>query len=611
MLEMYNFNKTTIALACFALSASGLAQQNQLDGLDNDVEEIIITAKGNQSVSNVISVAHVFTEQDIIAAQVKSVPALLERIGGISVTDSGGRGSATSVFVRGVASSQIIVLIDGVRVGSATLGSAALNSYPVEAIERIEVLKGPFSGIYGADAAGGVIQLFTKKGEDGSKVVSASVGSNSLREASVALGFGNERNSLHISAQREETDGIDRTSIITGGNDDLDGFEETAFSLGGKLSLSDSTVANLNILATDNTVEFDNLFGDGVGNLTDNETFSAALNLTHNFSDNISWSVTGGTNEDEAVTTSSFSSTFTTDRNTLGTELSLIVGDATVITTGVDYYEEDIESSTDFPVTERDNKAGYIQVKTGAGDFSAVASLRADDNSAYGTDTNGSLALAYQFTDSLRATASYGTAFVAPSFNRLYFPFFGNPDLLPEESENAEVSLSGIYGATSWRVSAYQNDIENLFSFDPATFLAANIGEAEFKGVELELNTQVFDWVLGIQADLLDAENTLTNEPIDNLPEHTLSLNANRSYGNLNLSFDVRSETGRVDRGGVDVAGYGLFDVSATYRVSDNFTVLANVDNVFDKDYTVNLATATERFNTEGRQAKLTLRYSF
>lgn len=603
---MKNSLNTAIALACAVSAPTVWAQSPNIN-----IDEIVVTAKGDQTISEILNTTHIFTEQDIATAQVKSIPALLERIAGISVSDSGGRGSATGVFVRGISSSQTIVLIDGVRVGSATLGAAALNSYPIEAISRIEVLKGPFSGIYGADAVGGVIQLFTKKGSNAEKAITVSAGSDGLGETSIALGFGNDQNSLHISAQHEETDGIDRTTILTGGNQDEDAYEETAFSLGGKLTLGDNTTALLNILATDNTVEFDNLFGNGEGNQTENETLSTALNITHTFSDFLSWSTTIGFNEDEANTTSSFPSSFKTNRDSLGTEVTYKASDTTLITTGVDYYEEDITSSNDFPITNRDNKAIFAQLQTGAGGFDLVASVRKDDNSAYGDETNGSIAVGYRFNDSIRATASYGTAFVAPSFNFLYFPFFGNPDILPEESENVELSLLGNHGVTTWRVSAYQTDVENLFSFNPSTFLAANVGEAEFKGIEAEINTVLYDWKIGVQADILDAVNKESGDQLDDRAERSLNINASRTFGSLLMEFDIRSETGRVDRGGTKVAGFGLFDVSALYKINDHVSLSANIDNVFDKDYTVNLATSTDRFNTEGRQAKVTLRYAF
>jgi vitamin B12 transporter len=191
---------------------------------DPDVPEIVVTAKGNRSLAEILPTVHVITLEDIELAQVRDIPELLDSIAGVSVRDSGGRGSVTSVFVRGTSNSQIIVLIDGVRVGSASLGAAALNSYPIDAIARVEVVKGPLSGIYGADAAGGVIQLFTKKGGQGLGVATATIGSNSLTEYGLSFNGGNQRNSFHVSAQAEETDGIDSTSIVNGGNDDGVGF---------------------------------------------------------------------------------------------------------------------------------------------------------------------------------------------------------------------------------------------------------------------------------------------------------------------------------------------------------------------------------------------------
>lgn len=603
---MHKSIKSAVALACIATSVGAHAQTTP-----DIIPEVIVTAKGDQTLLNVLPTSHVFTQEDIAAAQVKDIPALLSRIAGINITDSGGRGSNTGVFIRGISSSQTIVLIDGVRVGSATLGAAALNSYPVEAIERIEVVKGPLSGIYGADAVGGVIQLFTKKGGEGLGAVSSSVGSDSLTEYSLSFNGGNERNSFHVSAQSEDTDGIDRTSITSGGNEDQDGFEETALSLGGRLTLSDSTTANLSVLYTDSTVEFDNLFGDDTGRFTDNKTFSTALNLNSELSDRFTWNTTLGINADEAATTSSFPSEFKTNRDSLGTELVSTLSANTVLTTGVDYYQEDIESSNDFPVTDRDNTGIYAQLQATQGQLGFVGSLRYDDSSAYGTISNGSIALNYDFTDSIRAVASYGTAFVAPSFNFLYFPFFGNPDILPEESESYELSVLGNHDALTWRVSAFKTDIENLFSFDPITFLAANVGEAEIAGVELELSTLLVSWNLSLAVALLSTEDVATGIELDDRAERSIIIGADRTFGDFDLRFDVRGESDRFDRSGTELSSYALFDISAVYRVSDQFTISANIDNLFDKDYTVNLATTTERYNTEGTQAKLSLRYAF
>lgn len=599
---MKNIVRTSISLACAACFSATAAE----------TEELLVTAKNNQAIEDVLQTTHVFNLADIEAAQAKDIPALIDEIAGINFRDSGGRGSATGVFVRGASSSQTIVLIDGVRVGSATLGAAALNSYPVEAIERIEIIKGPFSGIYGADAAGGVIQLFTKKGGDGLGSIKATVGSDGLQEYSAAFNVGNDRNSFHISVNSEDRDGIDRTSILSGGNDDIDGFEETAVSLGGKVTFSDSTNASLNILATDSSVEFDNTFGDDPGLVSDSETLSAAIAINSRFGDSIEWNTTFGLNDDQSITNGAFPSDLTTERNTLGTEVVFGLGEATIVTAGIDYYEEEIVSpTTTFPVTERDNTGAFIQLTNRVGAFGFAASARYDDNSAYGTETNGGLALSYDFSDSLTASINYGTAFSAPSFNRLYFPFFGNPDLLPEEADSFEIKLSGQSDTLSWYVAAYQNDFTNLFGFNPETFTAANVGEAEIKGVEGHIKTEVADWQLALSADLLSAENKTTGIELDDRAERTIALAASRKFDKFDVAFKVKSESGRFDNSGTELSSFTLFDIGANYDLSDTIKLSAKVDNVFDKDYTVNLIGASERYNTEGRQAKVSVRFSF
>ena len=595
--------KTSIAIACLSSAATAFA---------TDKDEIVVTAKNNQTIENVLQTVHIFDLADIEAAQAKDIPSLIDEIAGISFRDSGGRGSATGVFVRGGSSSQTIVLIDGVRVGSATLGAAALNSYPIEAIERIEIIKGPFSGIYGADAAAGVIQLFTKKGGEGLGSVRATVGSNSLQEFGVAFNGGNDRNSYHVAINTEDSDGIDRTSILSGGNDDEDGFEETAVSFGGQVAFSDSVIGKLNVLSTDSDVEFDNTFGTDPGLVSETETFSIAANISAQISDSISWTTTLGTNEDQSVTNGSFPSDLTTERDTLSSDFVFTLSDTTVLTAGVDYYEEDIVSpTTQFPVSNRDNKGVFAQITNRTGALGVAASVRYDDNSAYGTETNGSLAIGFDLSDSITATASYGTAFSAPSFNFLYFPFFGNPDLLPEEAESVEVKLEGINDSFAWAVVAYKSDFTNLFSFNPNTFLAANVGEAEIEGVEASLSTSIADWDFSVNADLLSAKNVQTGLELDDRAEQTIALKASKDFGAFDLLFNLKSESNRFDRSGTELSSYTLFDVAANYDVNDKVRISANVDNLFDKDFTLNLINSTERYNTEGRQAKISVKVSF
>ena len=576
------------------------------------VDEIVVTAKTNQTLADVLPTSHILTQADIFSLNAIDLPDLLDHISGINITPSGGRGSTTGVFVRGTSISQTIILIDGVRVGSATLGQAALNNYPLDAIERIEVIKGPLSGVYGADAVGGVIQIFTKTHLDGIGIATVTIGSDSLFEYGLTLGAGNEKNGFIISAHVQDTDGIDHTSLLTNDNDDIDAYQETSFSLAARAQLSDSTKVKLSILSTDNKVDIDNpFFGSGLGLINESKTLSSALNISTDFNDRISWATTLGLNTDEFSANGDFPSEFTTDRDSLTSELSIKVSNTTRITFGVDYYSEDIETgTTTFPTTDRDNKGVFGLFQSDFGKASLVASLRYDDNSAYGSDTNGSIAANYAFSDDLRVVLSYGTGFVAPSFNFLYFPFFGNPDLLAEESDSLELSILGQNGKLEWRVSAHQTDIQNLFSFDPNTFLAANIGSAELKGVEFEVSTEIAEWQLHANLDLLSAKDAITGVKLDDRAETSLLVSATRELDKFQLSFDLRAEKGRHDLRGTELSSYGLFDIRAIYEVND-FTISAKMENLFDKDYTINLINETERYNTRGRQAKLTLRYQF
>jgi len=173
------------------------------------------------------------------------------------------------------------------------------------------------------------------------------------------------------------------------------------------------------------------------------------------------------------------------------------------------------------------------------------------------------------------------------------------------------VSLDGNGGGFNWRVSAYRTDIENLFSFDPQTFLAENIGEAEIEGLEFGLSKTWADWEFSFNADFLSATDLDSSIELDGRPEQTLRLTASRDWGNYSIRFDIKNESDRFDNAGTRLPSYTLFDAGATYSFSKTIKLSANVDNLFDEDFTLNLIGANERFNTEGRQAKVSLRVSF
>lgn len=571
--------------------------------------EIVITAKGQQTLADVAATSHVITAKEIEKSQAKDVTELLNTISGISVRDSGTRGSASGVFVRGTTSSQIVVLVDGIRSGSPTLGSTEMSHIPVEAIERIEVVKGPLSGLYGADAIGGVIQIFTKKG-GGSNSLALTAGSNGFKKGVVSVGAGNEKNNFRLTASTEETDGIDSTSILTEGNGDDDGFEADNINISGAFSVSEGTNVRVSHLQTENEVEFDNTFGSDDGRFSENAIQNTSVAVNSALSDSLQWNTVVGKQTDESETLA-FSSSIIGERVSFTSQVEKQYGANNVFTFGVDAYDEDIESSNDFPVTDRENKGAFTQLQQNFGAIGVVANVRVDDSSAYGDNTNGSLAINSQLNNQTRFTVSYGTAFRAPTFNDLYFPGFGNTEIQPEESESLEISLRGSTSTAQWRVSAFNTDVTNLIGFDSETFMAANTADASLKGFEFEISTRLGGWLLAANLDLLSAEDDSTGEKLDDRVEQTINLSASKSFGAFSTRIDVLTEDGRHDQSGTEVDGFVKVDLSGSYDISENFALSAKVNNLFDKDYTVNLINETESYNTEGRTFKVTGKYSF
>ena len=578
-----------------------------------NVQEVVVTAtRTPQPLVKTLATTTVITSLDIERQQPKDLGTLLGRVSGLDFRDSGGRGSTSGVFVRGASPKQTLILIDGVRSASATLGSTAISNIPVESIERIEIVKGPSSGLYGADAVGGVIQIFTKKGSESglSGKVSATVGSHSLRERSYSLSGGNDKHQFFALFSREDTEGIDRTDLKHDGNGDTDGFDETSGNISASFTLTDKLNAKVNYLRSDGRVEFDNIFGTDEGRYSDSTVENISSQLQYQALENLKLTFNFGFLSDHLVTPA-FSSDIKTRRRSAGFQADIKVNEDHQLVFGVDYYSDHVRTAADFPETERNNKGYFTQWQGQFGDFSTVLNLRYDDNEAYEDKTTGSAVVGYQINDNLDVALSYGKAFRAPTFNDLYFPFFGNEDVLPEESENIELTLRGSHIGYNWRISAYKTDINDLISFDSTTFLAGNVASATYEGVELELDKSFGFWDFSANLDYMEARDEDTDEYLDDRAVVSANLSLGRQFDNLYLGIDMQGEHGRHDRDGVQLPGFTIWGLSAVYDATQNLKILARVDNLFDENYNLNLASSSVAYETDGLAGKITVEYSF
>lgn len=593
----------------FAVSLTLPAQAQETPTLD----EIIVTATRIPQASDLtLAAGTIIKRADIERTQAKSVQELLAGLPGVAFANNGGAGKATSVFLRGTQAGHVLVLIDGIKVGSATLGTTAFQDIPLDQIERIEIVRGPLSSLYGSEAIGGVIQLFTRKG-GGAMAPSASIGLGryGTRQAAAGLSGGGENSWFNLSASHFQTDGFNACKgSLTAGcftvEPDADGYRNTALNLRGGHRFAPGTELDVHLLRAVGKNEFDG----GFQNEAESLQLVLGASLKHRLSDVWSTRISLGQSRDESdnFKNGAFTGRFDTRRDTLSWQNDLTLAPRRQLSLGLDYQEDAVSSTTAYRVSRRDNTGVFAQYLHGMGAHDAKLSLRHDDNSQFGGNTTGNAAWGVAFGDGLRGTLSYGTAFKAPTFNQLYWPGFGNPNLQPEKSKSLEVGLSGRHAAGRWSLNLFETRITDLIGFDGAT--TPSNANARIRGVEAVAGAQVAGWQTALNLTLQDPENRSNNanhgKQLNRRAKEMLRIDLDRDVGAWNLGATLRAEGRRYDNlaNTVKLGGYGLVDLRADYRVAKAWRLQAKLENLFDKAYETAFL-----YNQPGRGLYLTLRY--
>ena len=568
-----------------------------------NLDDVVITAtRTPQPREALIADVSVIEADEIKRGGQTTLVELLQQQPGVEIDNSGGTGKVSSIFLRGTNSGHVVVLIDGIRIQSATVGTTTFENLPASQIDRIEILRGPASSLYGQDAIGGVIQIFTKKGIEGFKpYASLGFGSYDTKtgEAGVRGKVNDTSYALNLSAS--DIGGFSAVNSRDDNIDDNDAYRNLSVSLNLSQKLAEGHEIGLQFFNSDGTSRYDNFFNfSNFPSKLKLQQQTAALYAKNQWLDFWKSTLRVGFSKDKLKNyDQSFFpgfSRFDTEQTQINwqNDFTLPIGSLTLM---YDRLEDEVKSSDVFTTNSRTNEGYVASYLANIGAHSLHTSLREDHNSQFGSNLTGGIGYGFSFNEQWRASASYGSAFKAPTFNDLYYPFTdfgfgfsyaGNPNLKPEKSDNIEASLKFQDSDSLASVTIYQNKVRDLIASNglPAG-TQINLRKVTIKGLSMSVSQQLGNFELNGSADI--------QSPRDDKTDNLLARRANR-HGNVNLAYtwqdwrwgaEVVASSSRYNDPANDfkLGGYALINFTGQYKVNDDWSILARANNVLDKDY--------------------------
>lgn len=583
----------SVVLGCAALPAFVHAAPTSNDNPHVDTLPVIVvtSSRQNESATAATAATTVFTREDIETIKPRSVPDLLSRAPGVQIGQTGGRGSQTGLFVRGTKSAQTLVLIDGVRINGADSGSAPLDMLAIDQVERIEIVRGPRSAVYGSDAIGGVVQIFTRSGKRGVQPsLHVGYGSNKTWERRAGISGGDNDTSFNLSVSSEDTRGIDRTTYpLSGPDSDRDAYRNNSVNLSLRHSLDDRLDVGLNVLDQRGETEYDMGFNGDFPydefQLSTVSTF-ADFNVTSAWDMKISFSHVENRRFNKYDDNNS-ESTFHTYRNSASLINVFSLTARQTLLAGFDWYGEDLSTDQSFNETERWNRAAFVQHQFDSELFSTELGARFDKNKFFNSEASWNGALTAHLNNRNDLLLSYGEGFRAPSFVDLYYPGYANPDLQPESSKTYELQWrSDVARNFRFETSVYQTDIDSAIVLD-SSFIPQNIGSARIRGAEVSVSHQWQGWRTELAVDFINPVDRTTDKQLVRRSKRTLDLDVDREFGNFNVggNWHLVSRSWDDAANTREIPGYGLLNLRAGWQATEALDLGLTVSNVLDKKY--------------------------
>jgi len=612
--------KKTLLTASILAATTFYTQSTFAEGVTQADEHILVTAnRSQQEKFLVLSATQVISEREIEILQPQSVTDLLDKVSGISVVTNGGAGQNSTVSMRGTNSGHTLILVDGVRIGSATLGSTSLSTMSIAQIDRIEVVKGPRAALWGSDAVGGVIQIFTKQLTSGEGVVSAGFGSNNLWKADASIGLGNDKNSLTFTVATEESDGFSATDFVD--QEDDDGYDRLTFGVVGKSEINNEISLHLASRWEQGGAEYDPKYGGA----NENEHENYHVRLAGQYQKDALFSeLSLAKSQDKSSTfgNQADKQAIETVRDQLSFVSQYTLTSETSLTAGFDWYNEDVAANYDlvswvdgeqqWDETERDVSAVFVSARHEENKFLFEGAIRHDDVEGVDSEVTYNASIGYQVSNDLLISVSHATAFKAPSFNDLYWPGSGNADLEPENVTSSEVLLRHKFDKVTFEASYFDSEIENLIAWAPndaGAWQPSNINRAEISGFEISLTGETGAFYHQLALSFIDAEDAENDVPLARRPEFTGNYTLSYQLEKLNISSifsyrDQSSDTTSLDSDILD--SYWLLDLSANYQLNNKIRIIGKINNLFDEEYQT-----AKNYIADGINYSLSASYAF
>ncbi|MDZ7276900.1 TonB-dependent vitamin B12 receptor BtuB [Pantoea eucrina] len=621
-MKKYAFSLFAFSATALSLWASfGYAQQQ-------DDTQLVTANRFQQPVSSVLAPTVVVTRDEIDRWQAKSLLDVMRRLPGVDIAQNGGLGQASSVSLRGAEARHTLVLIDGIPLAkSGITGITDFSQIPLALIQRIDVIRGPRSAVYGADAIGGVVNIITEDDQPGGKI-GASLGSDRYQEYDGALRQKiGEGTLVTVAGAYQSTQGYNIQPQSTYSVDrDRDGFRSKTFWAGVNHTFNDSLSAFFRGYGYANNTSYDAGYQDG-GDKRQvyNHTYEGGLRFGEaRYSSELTFSEQRYKDYNYASTLGLYQNGTSLDdmrQRNLQWGNSAALGNGSV-SAGIDWQQQELTSSDRYSADSysRINTGYYLTTQQRFNTLTLEGALRGDDNNQFGWNSTWQAAAGWEFIPNYRFILSYGTAFEAPTLGQMYgqsrLAVAANPNLQAEKSHQIETGMEGTTGPVDWHLYLYQNKINNLIDYQAdENFVGTyyNVQSATIKGIEWSgsVDTGIFTHRITLQ--YLDPRRDQDNELLAHRSRQQYKYQLDWTWRDIDIDLawqyfgkSVNNNSNQYTSVQRPMPSYSLVDVSAAYPVTSHLTVRGKIANLLDKDYET-----VYGYRTPGREYTLSASYSF